>query len=106
MTEMTERQAKAWPDAIAEIQRYVTTSTVTDRIDSHDWTVSWEEEFRPGRGQALRAMWCDGEYVASVYMDVYGSPSIAVAELSWVHNSGDEECACEACAKEREDDER
>lgn len=101
---MTERQAKSWPDAVAEIQRYVDTSTVSADITDWQWSVNWEDESRPGRGHTMRALWADGEYFASVYMDVYGSPSVAVAQTDWLHNSSDEECDCEPCVNAREDE--
>ncbi|MGG7510885.1 hypothetical protein [Plantibacter sp. YIM 135249] len=104
MPEMTERQANAWPGVLAEIQRDVDTSTVSDDLSDWQWTVVWEDESRPGRGNAMRAMWCDGEYVASVTMDVYGGPGVGVAQTDWLHNSSDEECECEHCVAERDDE--
>ncbi len=98
----TERQAAAWPEAVAEVQRYVDTSTVTS--DLHGWTVSWEPESSPGRGHLFDAFWCDGEYMAQVRMDVYGYPSVSVAEVTWVHSSSNEECDCEPCTTLRDED--
>lgn len=95
--EFTEAQAKAWPEAIAEIQGYVDTSTVSAALSDCYWNVEWEEETRPGRGHRFNAIWCDGEYFAQVLMDVYGYPSISIAETTWIHNSSDEECDCGPC---------
>jgi hypothetical protein len=106
VADFTERQAKAWPAAVAEIQRYVDTSTVPEDLNHHEWTVQWEDETRPGRGHRLNAVWSDGEYVAQVLMDVYGGPSVSVGEVTWIHNSSDEECLCGPCeAQRRADDE-
>ncbi|GAB3125834.1 hypothetical protein [Glaciibacter psychrotolerans] len=105
MSKMTERQAAAWPGAVAEVQQYVDTSTIPADLENYQWAVHWMEESRPGRGCSLSAVYCDGEYFAQVSMDVYGYPSVAVAEVSWLHNSSDDECECAPCKKEREDDE-
>lgn len=105
MSQMTERQAAAWPGAVAEAQRYVKSSHIAVNIDSPYWQVAWAEESRPGRGQALSATWCDGEYLVQVRMDVYGYPSVSVAETTWLHSSSYEECECSYCEKERNTDE-
>ena len=102
MSEFTERQAAAWPEAIAEAQRYVLTSTITSDIASPWWTITWDDEVRPGRGQRFSGMWTDGEYLVHVRMDVYGYPDVAVAALEWLHSSSDEECACEYCIEQKE----
>jgi hypothetical protein len=93
--EFTERQAAAWPEAVAEVQRYVDTSTVPTHL--YGWTVQWEDETRPGRGHLFDGFWSDGEYVAQVRMDVYGYPSVSVGEVSWLHSSSNEECDCAPC---------
>ena len=96
----TERQAAAWPTAVAEAQRHVTSSTIS--ADLHAWVVEWADEVRPGRGHAFNGIWTDGECFVQVLMDVYGSPSVSVAEVEWVHSSSDEECACQPCTDERD----
>lgn len=105
MSAFTERQAAAWPDAIAEAQRYVPTSTIPTDIDRYDWQVTWAEEIRPGRGHAVGATWCDGEYLVQVRMDVYGYPVVSVAETTWLHSGSYEECECSWCEREREGEE-
>ena len=101
MNPMTERQAAAWPSAVAEAQRYVETSTIPADLDRYAWRVTWAEETRPGRGQALDATWCDGEYLVQILMDVYGYPAVSGAETRWLHNSSYEECECGYCEEER-----
>ena len=98
--QFTERQAAAWPDAVAEAQRHVTSSTI--RPDLHYWTAEWAEEVRPGRGHAFNGIWTDGEFFVQVLMDVYGYPSVSVAELDLVHNSTVDECPCEPCTDDRD----
>jgi hypothetical protein len=100
----TERQAAAWPAAIAEAQRYVDTSTIPADLASRDWIVAWDDESRPGRGHRVTATWCDGEYLVQILMDVYGYPSVSVAELTWLHNGSDEECNCDHCKAEYDDE--
>lgn len=104
MSEMTYRQAAAWPEAVAEAQRYVTSSTIPTDPAHYHWRVTWAEEVHPGRGQALDATWCDGEYLVQIRMDVYGYPAVSVAETTWLHSSTDEECDCDYCVAERDDD--
>jgi hypothetical protein len=106
MPEMTERQARDWPSGVAEAQRYVDTSMIPLNLKRYEWTVQWDDESRPGRGHAFSAVYCDGEYIVQICMDVYGGPRVAVGETHWVHNGFDEECDCEHCeAERREDDE-
>lgn len=97
----TERQERAFPKAIAEAQKYVETSTIPD--DLWQWIVRWDDETRPGRGYGFTGMWSDGEYLVEVHMDVYGHPTVSIAETYWVHNSADEQCECEPCVKEVSD---
>ncbi|UOE45904.1 hypothetical protein [Agromyces larvae] len=89
--QMTERQAAAWPEAIAAIN-------AVDGVDLPEgigyWDVIWGEETRPGRGHYLDARYNDGEHFAQITMDVYGYPNTSVAELDWLHASGWEECPC------------
>lgn len=91
MSELTARQAKAWQDDVTPI------------LERHgiaglpNWDLSWSEEIRPGRGCFLNATYVDGEHFAQVLMDVYGYPTVSVAELDWVHPDSDEELECETC---------
>lgn len=103
MTKMTERQARDWPSGVAEAQRYVDTSTIPTDLDHYAWTVRWADESRSGRGHALSAVYCDGEYVVQIVMDVYGGPQVAVGETDWIHSGFDEECDCYHCEAERRD---
>lgn len=95
----TERQAQAWPGAVAQAQVHVPTSTIP--TDLFGWLVTWAEEVRPGRGRSFNGLWLDGEYLVQVRMDVYGYPTVSVAQTDWVHTDSDEECPCEPCAAER-----
>lgn len=104
MSEFTERQAAAWPGAVAEAQRYIDTSTIPTDATNYEWRLTWAEELRPGRGQEVDATWCDGEYYVQISMDVYGFPLVSVAETTWVHSSSYEECECSWCEREREDE--
>lgn len=102
--EMTERQAKAWAEFVAEAQTYVSTSTIPVDYRSWDWATRWQDEVRPGRGQDMSAVWHDGEYVVQILCDVYGNGSVAVGETNWLHNGADEECDCERCEAQRKDE--
>lgn len=103
----TAPQLRDWPDAVAEAQRYVCTSTIPSNPDHYDWDITYDEETRLGRGHPISALWLDGEYLVQIQMDVYGSPNVSVAETRWVHSSNNEECDCFPCRKyrEKEDDE-
>lgn len=97
MSNLTERQQKAWPEATARLK--ATGAYVPDRLA--DWTVHYSEETRPGRGHAINAEFMDGEVYAQVLMDVYGYPNVSWAQLDWIHADSNEECDCETCEKER-----
>lgn len=101
--DLTERQTAAWPEAVAQAQQHVGGTISTDP-DSLDWQITFDPESRPGRGHMIRAVWCNGEHLVEIGMDVYGYPRVSVAETNWLHNSSDEECGCEPCEREREDD--
>lgn len=100
MPEMTEQQAAVWPEYVAEARLHGPSLSRSE----HQWDFTWREETRPGRGHDLSAMQWDGEYVAHIGLDVYGRGFLAVAETHLIHNSADDECACEPCSKEREDE--
>ena len=91
MTEMTGRQAAEWAGAVADLNRWGEVN-LPDTL--HSWDVEWGEESRPGCGHYMNARYNDGEHFAQIVMDVYGSPSGSVAELSWLHASEHEECRC------------
>ena len=91
MAEMTERQARAWGDAVAEVNKRGG-AHLPEAFES--WDVQWRDESRPGRGQYLSATVCDGEHFAQIMMDVYGYPLVSVAEVRWIHSSSDEQCEC------------
>ncbi len=102
MSTLTERQQKAWPEAIARLHKHY--DSIPESINR--WTVAYSEETRPGRGHFIDATWIDGEVFAQVHMDVYGYPSTSIAELTWIHADANEECDCDSCVAERaEDDE-
>ncbi len=100
MPELTERQKVAWPEAVAEIERYTGKGTVPP-LDDWAWTVRWEEEVRPGRGHGISAVLIIEGWWAQICMDVYGYPHTTVSTWDLVHNSFDEDCPCDFCAAER-----
>lgn len=98
---LTERQEKAWPEAIARLR--ATGANVPAELRM--WSVRYGEETRPGRGHHIDATFIDGEAFAQVLMDVYGYPSVSWASLEWVHADANEECDCDACLAEQDADE-
>ena len=100
LDKMTHRQRMAWPDAVAEVERY----GVNCNEAVWNWIFTFDEEVRPGRGHALSAIFADGEYFAQIMMDVYGYPSVSVSETRTIHSSAWEECECTFCEREREDE--
>lgn len=62
-----------------------------------DFTFHYLEEYRPGRGHDVRFNFIDGDYAVSGYMDVYGSTSLGVGTVSFLHQ--DEDCDCSMCAE-------
>lgn len=88
---MTERQRKAWPEAIANLRK---TGAVGLPDDPRSWTIHYAEETRPGRGRFIDATYVDGEVFAQILMDVYGYPNVSWASLDWVHADSNEECDC------------
>ena len=96
--EMTARQRKAWPEAVARLK--ATGAYVPNDVRS--WTVHYAEETRPGRGHFIDATYLDGEVFAQVLMDVYGYPNVSWARLDWIHADSNEECGCDPCEAERE----
>lgn len=103
MTEMTDRQAEAWPGAVDVLNRAIEADYLG--VEGGHWEFHWEEEIRPGRGSSLDARWNDGEVFAQITMDVYGRYNASIADLHWVHTPM-EDCDCVVCEAERaEDDE-
>lgn len=102
MNTPTTRQLTAWPQYVAEAQKYVDTSTLPSSLSDWEWKVLWAEEVHPGRGASLSALYLDGEYVVQISLDVYGQGFVSVGETFWVHSSADESCLCEYCEEDRE----
>jgi hypothetical protein len=59
LSTLTERQAAAWPEAIARLRRH---GDVPESI--RKWSVTYAEETRPGRGHFIDATYVDGEVFA------------------------------------------
>lgn len=97
--QFTERQARGWLDAIADINAQGVEPS--ENPDGYGWLLEFAEEIRPGRGHDLNAVWTDGEHYVQIMVDVYGSWSASVAEMSWLHASSDESCGCDRCVAER-----
>lgn len=91
----TERQAKAWAEVACPILERHGVST---SLSPYSWTIQWSGS--PQRGWHFNATYNDGETFAQVLMEVYGYPSVSVAELDWVHVDQDEELECETCGEE------
>ncbi len=104
LPELTEKQRRAWPEAVAEAQRHADLEDLPTQIDHHMWAVRVQHEQRPGRGHDLDAVFMSGDYAVSIHLGVYGETSIAVASLHMLHNSADEECDCGPCIGERSED--
>ena len=88
-----------WQQAVAEAQRYVTTSTIPTDVNHYEWRVTTRIT-RPGMGQTIDATWCDGEYLVQIIADSYSTPLVSVAELNWIHSNDDEQCDCDFCVEE------
>lgn len=99
---MTERQYRAWPEAVLDVSRRLEALGAYPPGDPDDWrwAFHWDEETRPGRGHDLAAVYLDGEALATIRMDVYGSWSTATGEVDWVHTESDE-CTCPPCTEQR-----
>lgn len=97
--QFTEKQAKAWEEDVAPIlEAHGVSRAMPGQLFGH-WMVEWAEESRPGRGHHFNGIYVDGEVTVQVLMDVYGYPSVSVAELDWVHADSDEELHCSTCHK-------
>lgn len=86
--------------AIAEAQRYVTTSNIPTDVNHYEWRASIRVT---RRGQTVDATWCDGEYFVQIIVDTTNTPLVSVAELNWIHNNSDEQCDCDFRVEESND---
>ncbi|SDK80315.1 hypothetical protein [Arthrobacter sp. ok362] len=92
MTALTAKQSAALERVVRDAVEHF---GVDMRVE--DFNIHYEEEVRPGRGHQIRADYINADHAVSVYMDVYGYPSWSVANVDFLHNSGDEECDCTLC---------
>lgn len=99
MPELTEKQAKAMPEIVAEALRHE--AEVPEDIDRWDY-VTWQDEIRPGRGHFVSAIHFSDSRMTQVLMDVYGYPNISVSYVEPIHNSADDECSCDQCEEDRD----
>jgi len=95
MSTLTPKQSAALERVVRQAQEHF---NVEMRVE--DFNIHYEEESRPGRGHQIRADYINADHAVSVYMDVYGYPSWSVANVDFLHNSGDEECDCTLCERE------
>ena len=95
---LTSKQIAALDEAAARVDR-ITKSLLGS------WDIVFRPEQRPGRGRDIIAWLADGEYVATLYCDVYGNGPLIVGSFDLIHNDADEEhgdeegnCDCETTA--------
>lgn len=96
MSTLTDRQATALDKVVRDVQEHFNVQI----RGVEDFNIHYEEESRPGRGHQIRADYIDSDHAVTVYMDVYGYPNLSVANVDFIHISGDEECDCTLCPKE------
>jgi hypothetical protein len=100
LPELTQKQKLAWVEAVAEAQRHTPLEELPTQIDHFGWAVRVQHEQRPGRGHDLDATLMSADYAVSIHLGVYGETSVAVGEVTMLHNSADEECGCDICVEE------
>jgi len=99
---MTERQVSAMAERVKEAKLHGVDMESFTPWDS-DWHGTFGDETRPGRGRDFNGVWCDGEKLVQMSLDVYGNGYLAVADVNWTH--GGEDCECEICLDEQDDEE-
>jgi hypothetical protein len=92
MSTKTERQTKELNRIIRDMHEHFG----IEIRSIEDFNIHYNEEYRPGRGHDIRFNFVDGDYAISGYMDVYGSTSLAVGTVSFMHQ--DDDCDCSMCA--------
>jgi len=95
MSTLTPKQAAALDRVVRDIREHF---NVDMRVE--DFNIHYEEESRPGRGHQIRADYINADHAVSVYMDVYGYPSVSVANVDFIHENGSGECECTLCEGE------
>jgi hypothetical protein len=95
MSTLTPRQSAELDRIVRKVQEHFG----VELRGVEDFNIHYKEEFRPGRGHDIRIDYIDADYAVTGYMDVYGSTSLSVATVTFLHNDGDEECDCTLCAE-------
>jgi hypothetical protein len=97
MPDLTERQQVAMTARVVEAK-----SHDVDMSEFQPWDSAWhgrfEEESRPGRGHDFNGVWCDGQKIVQVSIDVYGYGYMSIGGVDWTH--GGEDCECDVCIRE------
>ena len=100
MSTLTDRQQKALEVAERRIE-------VITGSNLGEWHIAYQPESRPGRGHDISAWACDGEYLATQYLDPYGNGDLVVSGIDLIHSDSDEEhfdedgiCECAADAQD------
>lgn len=99
---MTDRQRRAWPEAVARAQKYILDYALPCSPD--EWAICWLPEARTGRGHDLEALWASGDNAARIWLNVYGTASVSVYYADLIHADSWEECTCEYCKIDRGDE--
>jgi hypothetical protein len=93
-TTLTPKQIAALHTVVRQVQEHF---DVQIRA-VEDLNIHHMEEFRQHRGHDIRFDYIDADYAVTGYMNPHGHTSLSVATVSFIHDSGDEECDCTLCA--------
>jgi prepilin-type processing-associated H-X9-DG protein len=55
----------------------------------------WHTRFEGHGGRDFNGLWCDGEHLVQLAIDIYGNGYMSIASVDWFH--GSEDCECDAC---------
>jgi hypothetical protein len=98
--EPTAKQRLALAEMVTRARDEHGVESMPDWSESHPWWLTtYRDETRPGRGHDMDTVLCTGDHFVQITLDPYGSGSLSVAAIDWIHSDSDDECDCDECVR-------
>jgi len=96
----TEKQRLELVRMITRAREQHGVESIPSWSDHHPWWITkFQDEIRPGRGHDMDATVTTGDHFVQITLDPYGSGTLSVAALDWIHSDADDDCDCNECER-------
>jgi hypothetical protein len=92
-SELNDRQKRIMAERVKEAARHG-----VDLSGYEECPWKWHAKFDGHDGRDFDGLFCDGECLVQLTIDIYGNGYMSIAEVDWIH--GGEDCECDNCMRE------